>query len=220
MELLWKLPLIAAAGYLLGNIQTGVIVSKTMGRFDVRRRGSKSAGTTNVLRTMGWLPSMITLVGDVLKSVAAALIGLYLGGPWGGWGARLGGLCAVLGHNWPAFFGFQGGKGIAASLGLILVIDPPWVGAALVACQAIVLAITRTMSVASLASASVYAVLSLIVHWGQWPEAGYALLVSALAFFSHRSNIERISKKRENKLDFKEISDISKKFYEGKGKDK
>ena len=210
MELLWKLPVIAIAGYLLGNIQTGVLVSRAMGHFDIRHRGSRNAGTTNVLRTMGWAPSVLTLLGDVAKAALASLLGLWLGGSggWGDWGARLGGLCAILGHNWPALFGFRGGKGIAASLGMFLVTDP-WIALFLVPCQAVVLAITHTMSVASLASAALYTLLSLAFHWGDWLLVLYALLVTALAYWSHRGNIDRLKRNRENKLDFEEIDRIS-----------
>ena len=212
MDLIWKLPVIAVIGYLLGNFQTGIMVSKAMGHFDIRHKGSKSAGTTNVLRTMGWVPSLLTLLGDVAKAALAALVGLWLGGGWagwGGWGARLGGLCAIIGHNWPALFGFQGGKGIAASLGLILVIDP-WIALCLVVCQAAVLLITHTMSVASLASAVLYVIMSAALHWGNWYEILFSLAVAALAFWSHRTNIDRLKRKRENKLDFEEIDRISK----------
>ncbi|MEF9894501.1 MAG: glycerol-3-phosphate 1-O-acyltransferase PlsY [Clostridia bacterium] len=200
-----KMAIVAVIGYLLGNFQTGVVISKALGKFDVRHRGSKSAGTTNVLRTMGWVPSLLTLLGDVLKGVLAALIGLWLGGIWG---ARLGGLCAILGHNWPALFRFKGGKGIATSLGLVLVLDP-LIGVALVVCQVIVLKFTHTMSIASIASASLFSLLTVLFHWGDWAAIGFSLLITALALFSHRTNIHRLKHKSENKLDFKEIDRIS-----------
>lgn len=203
--LIWKLPLIAVIGYFLGNFQTGVIVSKLIGNFDVREEGSRSAGTTNVLRTMGWVPSVMTLVGDVLKGLLAAWLGLALGGVWG---MRLGGLCAIIGHNWPALFHFKGGKGIATSLGVVLMINP-LIGLCLVICQAVVLALTHTMSVASIASACLLSVLTLIFQHGDMWAVIFALVVTALALFSHRANLSRLIKRNENKLDFSKIKALT-----------
>ena len=206
MDLRIALPLIAVAGYLIGNFQTGLVVGRMMGT-DVRAHGSGNAGTTNVMRTLGWLPSALTLLGDMAKGALAAGLGWWLGGIWG---ARLGGLCAVLGHNWPALFGFRGGKGIATSAGVIFVLDPI-IALSLIACQAVVLLITHIMSVASMVSVGLYVVLTLVLYWGDWWAVGYAGLLGALALFSHRSNIDRLAHKRENKLNFKQINDISRK---------
>ncbi len=197
---------IALAGYFLGNFQTGLMVSRALGKFDVREKGSGATGTTNVMRTMGFLPSALTLAGDVLKGALSTLVGLWLGGIWG---ARLGGLMTVIGHNWPALYGFKGGKGIAASCGVIFVLDPI-IAVSLLACQALVLALTHIMSLASLVSVGVYIVAMLVIHWGDFWAIGYAALLGALAFFSHRKNIDRLAKNNENKLDFDEISKISK----------
>lgn len=206
MDAAWKWVAVAIVGYLLGNFQTGVVVSRLMGNFDVRSRGSKSAGTTNVLRTMGYLPSLLTLVGDVLKGYIAAMIGLGLLGLWG---ARLGGLAAIIGHNWPALFHFRGGKGIATSLGVVLSFDP-LIGLCLVICQITVLALTHIMSVASIASATLLTVLTVVLHFGDWPRIGFALVVTALGLWTHRANIGRLRRKNENILDFEEIDKLSK----------
>lgn len=206
-----KLVVIALAGYLLGNIQTGVLVSKSIGNFDIRHKGSKSAGTTNVLRTMGWVPSVITLLGDVLKGALGSLIGLWLMGEWG---ARLGGLMAVIGHNWPVLFGFKGGKGIATSLGLILVTDPI-IGVMLPVCQAIVVKLTHTMSIASIVSATFYLIASVIAHFGAWNYIAFAVIIWVFAVYTHRENLVRIRDKKEHKLDFEEINEISKKKNQG-----
>lgn len=215
MELIWKIPLIVVVGYFLGNIQTGVIISMAFGHFDIRKHGSNNSGTTNVLRTMGWFPSVLTLLGDVAKAALASCIGLWLCGGWegwGSWGARLGGLAAIIGHNWPALYGFKGGKGMAASLGMILVIEPVWIGLALVVCQVIVVAISHTMSIASLVSAFAYTVLTAITRWGQWPEIIFAAVTTSLAFLRHQGNIDRILGNRENRLNFKEIEKKSVEF--------
>ena len=108
-----------------------------------------------MLRTLGWLPSVLTLVCDCLKGYVACLIGKWLGGDAG---MLLGGLCAILGHDFPAFMGFKGGKGIATSLGLIIAINP-WLALALLAVQIIAVALTRYMSVASLITTVAFPIL-------------------------------------------------------------
>ena len=107
--MVWRYAVIVVAGYLLGNISMGLIVSERY-HMDIREHGSGNAGTTNVLRTLGWLPSVLTLVGDVLKSFLACLLGKWLAGEPG---LLVGGFMAVVGHNWPVFSGFRGGKGMA-----------------------------------------------------------------------------------------------------------
>ena len=99
--------LCAVIGYALGCVSTGVIVSKLYGRIDIRNYGSGNAGMTNVMRTLGWVPSFLTFAGDALKGVLGALIGRWIGGELG---MHIGGICAILGHNWPALFRFRGGR--------------------------------------------------------------------------------------------------------------
>ena len=115
--------IIALAGYLLGNISVGILISKIYGVRDIRTHGSGNAGSTNVLRTLGWLPSVLTLIGDCLKGYLAAELGRYLAGDIG---LIIGGICAIIGHDFPVFFRFRGGKGIATSLGLIIA-TKPWI---------------------------------------------------------------------------------------------
>jgi len=193
--------LIAAVGYLLGNFSTGLLVGKNLANIDIRQHGSGNAGMTNVLRTLGWLPSVLTLAGDVLKGVLAALFGRWLGGEAG---AMIGGLAAIAGHNRPVLFGFKGGRGIATSLGAIIVINP-LIAIALPLIQAAVLALTRYMSVASLVSAASYFALTLITRFGDFTEIAFALTVMLLAVYSHRENIERLKNGTENRLDFSKI---------------
>jgi glycerol-3-phosphate acyltransferase PlsY len=193
--------IIAVAGYFLGNISTGLFVGRYMANIDIRQHGSGNAGMTNVLRTMGWLPSVLTLAGDVLKGVIAGLFGRWLGGEAG---AMLGGLAAIAGHNWPVLLGFKGGRGIATSLGAIIVVNP-YIAIALVLIQAAVVALTRYMSVASLVSAAAYFVLTFIARFGAFTEIAFALTVTLLAVYSHRENIGRLIKHSENRLDFSKI---------------
>ena len=199
---------IAVIGYLLGNISSGFLVAKAFGLKDIRKHGSGNSGTTNVLRTLGWLPSILTLIGDCLKGLAACLIGRWLAGDAG---MLVGGLAAILGHDFPVFLGFKGGKGIATSLGLIIAIDP-WLALALLAVQIIAVAVTRYMSVASLITTVAFPVFTAILYRQR---ESYTLLIiaaciaSALSLFGHRGNILRLIRGEENKLDFKRISEIS-----------
>ena len=197
---------VLAAGYLLGNFSSGITSGLAFGRLDIRKYGSKSTGATNVLRTLGWLPSVLTLLGDALKGILAALVGWWLLGEWG---AYAGGLAAIAGHNWPVFFGFKGGKGIATSFGVILVVEP-WIGLSLLAVQAAGLLATGYMSVASAASAVCFFVVILILRFGNWAEIGFALVLTGLALYSHRRNFDRLRRGEEPKTRFSGIRKFKK----------
>lgn len=213
------LPLVLAAiiSYLFGCIPTGVFIAKAYASTDIRKTGSGNTGTTNVLRTLGWVPSVLTLVGDCLKGVAGALIGKYLGGEAG---MIVGGLCAVLGHDFNVFLRFKGGKGIATSLGVTIVICPsvaPWLCVIVLG----LLPFIRIMSVCSLIATVSYPILM----WFLKPEGAntalfmaFAVVMAILSAYCHRSNIARLIKGQENKLDFAKINAISKKYMQRRKK--
>ena len=206
-----KFLIIAVAGYLLGNISGGILISKLYGVRDIRTKGSGNAGTTNVLRTLGWTPSVLTLVGDCLKGLAAALLGRWLGGEPG---MLLGGTCAILGHDFPVVFRFKGGKGIATSLGLIIAVNP-WIALIVTVLVIAVAATLRYMSVGSIAAAALYPVLVALFlrgnpHYGLYVLS--AVFAGALAIFQHRKNIIRLLRHEENRLDYEKISRISHKL--------
>ena len=208
-----KCILAAVIGYLFGNIPSGVLIAKGYGIADIRKHGSGNTGTTNVLRTLGWLPSVLTLVFDCLKGYIPCLIGRWLGGDLG---MLLGGICAILGHDFPAFMGFRGGKGIATSLGLIIAINP-WIALAELAVQIIAVAITRYMSIASLITTVAFPVVTGLMLRGRENYGlflGAACLAAALSLFGHRSNIQRLIRGKENRLDFKKITEVSKKVMQ------
>ena len=208
--MVWKIILAGVIGYLLGCIPSGVLISKIYGVRDIRKHGSGNSGTTNVLRTLGWLPSVLTLVCDCLKGYAACLIGKQLGGDAA---MLVGGLCAILGHDFPVFMGFKGGKGIATSLGLIIAINP-WLALALLAIQIIAVALTRYMSVASLITTMAFPILVCFTERNRdnFPLfLGTACVASALSLFGHRGNIQRLVRGEENRLDFAKISQVSEK---------
>ena len=208
--MVWKIILAGIIGYLLGCIPSGVLISKAYGIRDIRKHGSGNSGTTNVLRTLGWLPSVLTLICDCLKGYVACLIGKHLcGDP----AMLVGGLCAILGHDFPVFMGFKGGKGIATSLGLIIAINP-WLALALLVVQIIAVALTRYMSVASLITTVAFPILVGFTERGRenFPLfLGAACIASALSLFGHRSNIQRLIHGEENRLDFQKISKVSEK---------
>lgn len=201
-------------GYTFGLFQTGYIYGKMNG-IDIRQHGSGNAGTTNALRTMGAKAGIITLVGDALKCILAValvrmifaerqadmlpLLGLYAG------------FGAVLGHNYPFYLKFKGGKGIAATFGLILATD---FNMAVVCALVffIILGITRYVSVGSLVLSVTFfvqlVVLGQMGHFGMTQNLllemyGIGLLFVISAFFQHRANIERLKNGTENKFSIK-----------------
>ena len=198
-----KIILSIVIGYALGNVSTGLIISKLGSGMDIRDAGSGNAGATNVLRTLGWMPSLLTFVGDALKGVIAALCGQT--------GIICGGIASIIGHNWPAAFGFKGGKGISTSFGVILVLQPydaPW----LLLVMAIALYFTKTVSIGSICAAATYAIINIFqTMLSNTPVFVFSVIVAAMAIFQHRANISRLIKHNENALDFKKIERWKKK---------
>ena len=215
--MIFKYILSAVIGYLLGNIPSGVLIGRAFGISDVRKHGSGNSGTTNVLRTAGWVPSVLTLVCDCLKGYIGCLIGRALGGDLG---MLLGGFFAVVGHDFPVFMGFKGGKGIATSLALIIAIHPGLALAELLT-EIVVVAITRYMSIASLITAVAFPVFTALLCRGR-ENYGlfvfFATITGALAIFQHRGNIQRLLRGEENRLDFEKINKISQKIMKERRK--
>jgi len=211
MALWLKYILIAVIGYLLGNVSVGILVARLYGIRDIRKVGSGNAGTTNVLRNLGWAPSVLTLAGDCLKGLIAALIGKWIAGDIG---LLIGGNFAVIGHDFPVFFKFKGGKGIATNLGLILVANP-MIAVGLTIAVLIVVGVSRYMSLGSIMACFAYPALVAILMRGNPHYAAYVcfgIFAGALALFCHRSNVVRLLKGQENRLDFKKISHIHSKI--------
>jgi len=184
--------LLIIAAYLVGSIPTGVIVGRIRG-FDPRAVGSGNIGASNVVRAGGMSSAVMTLVGDALKGAIPVVVARAAGFPaatiaWVGLAAFAGAICSV-------FLGFRGGKGIACGLGIWLAISPMVIVFALAA-FAVVLAISRIMSLASMAAAIVLppavAILGLPHHY-----LLLAILMTALALFRHRENIQRLSRGEE-----------------------
>ncbi len=189
-----KYLLCTVIGYLLGSFSTGILVATRQGH-DIRSEGSKNTGASNALRVLGVKGGAIVFLGDFIKASLAVGAGYLLMGKYG---AMLAGLCAVLGHNWPVFFNFKGGKGIACSAAIVLLTFPWQGGVAIVACL-LVIYFTRYISVGSLTMLTVFFLLVLFTV-GVWPYAVWAFVLMALGFWRHRSNLERLKNGNENKI--------------------
>jgi len=188
------LPLCAVIAYLLGSISTGVLFSKHLGR-DIRTAGSKNAGATNMTRVHGLRNGAITFGGDCLKGILAALIGRAL---FGQTGAMVAAVFAVIGHNWPVFFGFRGGKGVATCIGIGLVTYPPF-GALAAVVGVIVMLLSRFVSLGSLIGVSFFAV-AVTIRYGFWPVGAWAILLDLMVIWRHWENIQRLLSHTERKI--------------------
>ena len=191
---------IAAAAYALGSISFAVFVSKAMGLPDPRGYGSKNPGATNVLRTGNKLAAALTLVGDAGKgALAVALTVLYTGeSPVVGFDAPLAGAMAFLGHLYPAFHGFRGGKGVATAAGVLLAFNL-WLGLAVLATFGIIVAFFRMISLASIVAA-LFAVFYAYFLFGEQPIVPVVGAIALLLIWRHRENIGRLLQGAEPRL--------------------
>lgn len=172
------------AAYFIGNISPSTILAKRQG-LNIKEEGSGNAGTTNALRVMGNKAGAITMVVDILKGSAAALLGwLFLGE----FGMTCCGLMVVLGHIWPVIYRFKGGKGVATVFGVLLAINPLMALLCLIVVAAFVLT-TKRMSVGSIAGGAFLPVISLIMEPLFFPEA---LVIGVIVIMKHRANILRL----------------------------
>ena len=184
-----RLLIAAVAGYLLGSLNWSIILSHLIYKSDIRRFGSGNAGMTNTLRTYGKSKAALVFVLDALKTVAAALLAEWLIGPQ--YGAMLGGTTALLGHVYPLYYHFKGGKGVVCGISLIFMID--WrMAAVVVGVFVVVIALKRIMSLASICGAVAFPVSALIFYFGQWDVFAYAAVMSGFVIWLHRDNIKRL----------------------------
>jgi glycerol-3-phosphate acyltransferase PlsY len=192
--------LIAVAAYALGSVSFAVFVSKAMGLPDPRGYGSHNPGATNVLRTGNKLAAALTLLGDAGKgALAVGLTVLYTGeGAVSGFDAPLAGAMAFLGHLYPVFHGFKGGKGVATAAGVLLALNP-WLGLAALATFGIIVAFFRMMSLASIAAAF-FSVFYALFLFGEQPITPVVAAIALLVFWRHRDNILRILRGAEPRL--------------------
>lgn len=195
----------AVIGYLIGSISFAVIIGKLFYKKDVRESGSKSAGATNVLRTLGKKAAIAVTIGDLLKGIIAYLVAKPLGNICGAGEicAIISGVFAVLGHNYPVFFGFRGGKGVLTSLAFSFMIDPR--GAILALLFAIIImAITKYVSLGSMLGCALNAVVIWFLVPGEYIKIIAIVFLAILAIVKHKENIKRLLKGEERKLGNKE----------------
>ncbi len=207
--------IMAIIAYLIGSVNFSVIFSKKFAGFDVREKGSGNAGSTNMLRSVGKKAAALTLICDVLKGVVAIVIAIIVGNIIQDSNKELllqiAGIAVVLGHTFPIFFQFKGGKGVATSLGILLMSN--WqIGLICLVFALVLMALTRMVSLGSCAAAVLFPVLTLFIndHYTVLTEGKqgstylvYSIIMAVIVLFNHRSNIKRILNGTENKLSFK-----------------
>lgn len=203
--------IVGIVAYLIGSISFSVIISKKMAGFDVREKGSGNAGATNMLRSVGKKAAILTLLGDALKGVVAILFAIIVGAIAKSADksllVQIAGILVVVGHTLPIFFGFKGGKGVATSLGVLLMTN--WkIGLICLVFALVLMAVTRMVSLGSIGAAVLFPVLVLFIHTNFTISEGssyfvYSVILAAIVIFNHRANVQRILNGTENKLSFK-----------------
>ena len=193
-------------GYLLGSLNIAIIVGKIYGK-DIKSLGSKSAGLTNAHRVLGKSAAAFVLIGDIMKGILACVIGLILG-VYLYWGdvpesvsLLAAGTGAIIGHIWPVYFGFKGGKGGLTGLAVLFMIN--WIMALLcLGLFTLVIVLTRYVSLGTISCAILFAILSFIPTFGNPTLYFYvfSVLMAFIVIFKHRENIKRLLSGTENKL--------------------
>ena len=192
--------LAVVGAYLLGSLSFAVIISRAMGLADPRSYGSGNPGATNVLRSGNKTAALATLAFDALKGYLPVLLALIFG-PRHGLGegtVALVGLAAFLGHLWPVYFRFQGGKGVATAAGVLLAFDP-WLGLATLATWVVIAAFFRYSSLAAIVAAA-FAPFYRLLLWGGGPVAAAIGVMSLLLIWRHRANISKLLAGTESRL--------------------
>ena len=207
--------IMAIIAYCIGSVNFSVIFSKKFAGFDVREKGSGNAGTTNMLRSVGKKAAAITLICDILKGVVAIGIAILLGNiPDMNKEllVQIAGVAVILGHTFPVFFGFKGGKGVATSLGVLLLSN--WqIGLICLVFALVLMILTRMVSVGSCGAAVLFPVLTLIMADNKCytilseEKSGtvyfiYSVILAIIVLFNHRENIKRLLNGTENKISF------------------
>ncbi|MCI5735389.1 MAG: glycerol-3-phosphate 1-O-acyltransferase PlsY [Eubacterium sp.] len=206
----------AVVSYLLGSLNFGIIISKSLNKDDVRSHGSGNAGSTNMLRNYGKKYAVMTIIGDMLKVAVAIIISFIIVRKMGnislaenggayilGIDARMftksfSGLFCVLGHIFPCFFGFKGGKGVATAGGMVFMID--WrIALILLAIFAIIVLITKYVSLGSIAMAVFYPVF-IFIFYKSLPLTLLSLIFTLIVLLAHRENIKKLINHTESKI--------------------
>lgn len=194
-----KYILILIISYLLGSINTSIIVGRIKSGEDIRQFGSGNAGATNTLRTFGKTAAVLVVVGDVLKAVISILVAKLISGE--DIAVYIASIGVIFGHNFPVFFEFKGGKGIVVSATASLFAD--WrVGLVIIIIALLIMIITKYVSLGSIIGACLIVVFGLVFRGIDVEFLVFSIIVGGLAIIMHRKNIVRLIKGTENKLNF------------------
>ena len=203
--------IVAIIAYAIGSINFSVILSKKIGGFDVREKGSGNAGATNMLRSIGKKAAALTLFCDILKGVVAvlisALVGMIVKDTDKALLIQIAGIFVILGHTFPIFFEFKGGKGVSTALGVLLIIN--WqIGLICLVFALVLMLLTRMVSIGSVGAAILFPVLAIFIHSHYLISDGsgyfvFSVILAAIVIFNHRANIQRVLDGKENKISFK-----------------
>ncbi len=190
--------LFVAAAYLIGSINSAIIVGRLMGLGDIREKGSHNAGSTNMLRVGGKKAAAFTFSGDILKGIIVVVAAKIFREQIGNVAFYLSCFAVIVGHNFPIFFGFRGGKGVATSAAVMIILDFP-IGISIVLISLAVMAISKYVSLGSIAGAVIYPI-AVAIFRSEPEYTVFAVLVGLLALIRHRANIKRLINGTENKL--------------------
>lgn len=188
--------IIILAAYLIGSIPSGLIIGKTFYKIDIREHGSKNLGGTNTFRTLGVKAGLTVTIMDILKGTIATLLPFFLDTNMP---LLLAGVFAVIGHMFPIFANFRGGKAVATSAGVILAYEPLFFLFAVIIFF-ISLYITKYVSLSSMIACLLALIYSLVFHFGDWLLIIVISILTVFIFYRHRANIKRIIDKTEPKV--------------------
>lgn len=187
--------LILLIGYIFGSIPFGLLIGKVWAKIDIREFGSGNIGVSNVLRTVGTVPALLTLILDSGKGAIPVLLAMRLFEEPTWWLAA--GVAAIVGHNWPVFLHFKGGKGVATTAGVLITLAP-LVALILFSIWVVTLALSRYISLSSMVASLILPLLMYFMGFPT-PYLGLALLVSFFTIYRHRPNIQRLLAGTENR---------------------
>lgn len=202
--------IIGIIAYAIGSINFSVIFSRKFAGFDVREKGSGNAGSTNVLRTVGKKAAILTLICDALKGIVAILVAIITSNIVkevdGALLVQIASIAVIIGHTFPIFFEFRGGKGVATSLGVLLIVN--WqIGLICLVFALVIMALTQMVSAGSVLAAILFPILTLFLGKENFILSGnyfvFSIIMALIVMFNHRNNIGRILNGTENKLSFK-----------------
>ena len=201
--------------YLIGSINFSILISKKKAGFDIREKGSGNAGTTNMLRSVGKGAAIVTLILDILKGVVTIWLSIFYGFMlYKIWNinidyailVQVSGILVIVGHTYPIYFGFKGGKGVATALGILLVTN--WhIGIICLVFALVLIIVSRMVSVGAICAAILFPVLTLFSYESSFIEPGnymvFSIIIAIIVCFNHRENIKRIMNGTENKISLK-----------------